>query len=192
MKESGCHCNRFFVTVTTCLLVLMNRGFQKLSLQPTVTVTAVTLTSDHCSPNSRSQLCNKSEFRERLPGKIDRQREIRLRYDRKGIQSFSEDCLLTHFFSNMLLLSHCVAGEHNRALFAHLAWNFCPSIVTQSQLNCNQPVQPPYRRGHLHSPVSRLSFKSSSRPHHGQSAPSLIEFGLPYTWITGDDVSPPA
>ena len=32
MKESGCHCNRFFVTVTACLLLLMNRGFQKLSL----------------------------------------------------------------------------------------------------------------------------------------------------------------
>ena len=27
-----CHCNRFFVTVTAFLLVLMNRGFQKLSL----------------------------------------------------------------------------------------------------------------------------------------------------------------
>ena len=32
MKESECHCNRFFVTVTACLLVLMNRGLQKLSL----------------------------------------------------------------------------------------------------------------------------------------------------------------
>ena len=32
IKESGCHCNRFFVTVTACLLVLMNRGLQKLSL----------------------------------------------------------------------------------------------------------------------------------------------------------------
>ena len=27
--------------------------------------------------------------------------------------------------------------------------------------------QPPYRREHLQSPASRLSFESTSRPHHG-------------------------
>ena len=37
-----CHCNRFFVTVSRGVLIVMNRGLPKLSLLPTVTVTAVT------------------------------------------------------------------------------------------------------------------------------------------------------
>ena len=32
MKKSGCHCNRFFVTVSRGVLLVMNRGLAKLSL----------------------------------------------------------------------------------------------------------------------------------------------------------------
>ena len=38
-----------FVTVSRGVLLVMNRGLPKLSLQPTVTVTAVTVTADHCT-----------------------------------------------------------------------------------------------------------------------------------------------
>ena len=38
---------------------------------------------------------------------------------------------IEYFFLNMLLLSQCVAGEHDRAMFTHVVWNFCPSKVTQ-------------------------------------------------------------
>ena len=56
MKKYGCQCNQFFVTVSRGVLLVMNQGLPKLSLKPTVTVTAVTLTADHCSFHISSPL----------------------------------------------------------------------------------------------------------------------------------------
>ena len=88
-----------------------------------------------------------------------------------------------NFFFGYAACFHSASLDNASGPYAHSWRLFLPQHDHSVIAEPVHPIQPPYHRGHLHqhSPASRLSFESTSRPHHGKNANAPSTEPAPHT-----------